>query len=137
MEKIQYQGKLLAIIWRNGDWSSGLNFPTPNDWFIQVGCWQYSNGKRLVDHQHKHYERIVSQTQEMVFVKQGSMKVFIYNSEKKLVDEIILESGDMAIMGDCGHGYEILKDETQVLEAKTGPFIDVTTDKEALFIEDE
>jgi len=133
MEKIQDNGKLLAIVWRSDDWKSGLNFPTPDDWFIQIGCWQYSNGKRLVDHRHKHYERIVSQTQEMVFVKQGRMRVFVYNSNKSLVGSFILEDGDMAILGDCGHGYEILQDDTQVLEAKTGPFIDVDTDKEPLF----
>lgn len=133
MEKIQYKDRLLAIVWRCDDWVSGLHFPTPDDWFIQVGCWQYSSGKRLADHCHKNYERMVSQTQEMVFVKQGRMRVFIYNKDKSLVENIILEKGDMAIIGDCGHGYEILEEDTQVLEAKTGPFIDVDTDKEPLF----
>ena len=28
-----------------------------------------------------------------------------------------------------GHGYEILEDNTQIIEAKNGPFIDVETDK--------
>ena len=133
MEKIQDKDKLLAIIWRNDDWKSGLNFPTPDDWFIQVGCWQYPDGKRLAVHRHKQYDRTVSQTQEMAFVKCGRMKVFIYNTSKVLIDEITLYKGDMVIMGDCGHGYQILEDDTQILEAKTGPFIDVDTDKEPLF----
>ena len=28
-----------------------------------------------------------------------------------------------------GHGYEILEDDTEVIEAKNGPFTDVNTDK--------
>jgi hypothetical protein len=132
MQKIKDGERLLAIVWRESDWTPGLHFPTPDEMFIQVGCWEYPAGKELAAHRHKIYERTVTQTQEMVFVKRGRMKVLVYDADKKLVDEVILETGDFCVLGDCGHGYEILEDGTQILESKNGPFIDVSTDKENL-----
>ena len=66
----------------------------------------------------------------MVFVKFGSMKVTIFDSNDRIVTVFILNTGDYAVMGDCGHGYEILSDDTQILEAKTGPFVGVEADKQ-------
>lgn len=132
MKEIRDGDKLLAIVWRDSDWRDGLHFPTPEDLFIQVGCWQYPAGKALRAHRHKKYDRPVTQTQEMVFVKRGRMKVLVYDADKALVDDVVLETGDICILGDCGHGYEILEDGTQILESKNGPFIDVDTDKEDL-----
>ncbi len=132
MEKIIRDGRLLAVVWRDSDWAPGLQFCTPDELFIQVGCWQYPHGKQLAAHRHKIYERTVTQTQEMVYVKRGRLKVQIFDADKGLVEEVVLEAGDTAVLADCGHGYEVLADGTQVLEAKNGPFIDVETDKEQL-----
>ena len=37
--------------------------------------------------------------------------------------------GDLAVFGFGGHGYEILEDDTQIIESKNGPFISVDKDK--------
>jgi len=132
MEKIEKDGRLLAIIWRDSDWTSGLSFPTPDNLFIQAGCWQYPAGKSLAAHRHKIYPRDVSQTQEMVYVKRGRMRVDIYAEGREPLEQFVLEQGDFAVLADCGHGYEILEGDTQVLEVKNGPFIDVATDKEMI-----
>jgi len=132
MDEIRDGDRLLAVVWRDSDWLPGLHFCTPDELFIQVGCWQYPEGKQLAAHRHKIYQRDVTQTQEMVYVKRGRMKVRVYGANAELVAEPVLETGDMAILADCGHGYEILEDDTQILEAKNGPFIDVETDKEQL-----
>ena len=132
MEEIRSGDKLLAIVWRDKDWGPGLHFCTPDDLFIQAGCWQYPSGKELAAHRHKIYQREVLQTQEMVYVKRGRMKVRVFDADKQLVEEPILEAGDFAVLADCGHGYEILEDDTQILEVKNGPFVDVGTDKEPL-----
>lgn len=129
MEEIKKDGKLLAVVWRDSDWSDGLAFPTPDDFTLQVGNWQYPEGKKLAAHRHIENVRSVSQTHEMVFVKSGRLKVSVFDSNNDLVTAVDLEAGDYAVMGDCGHGYEILEDKTQVLEAKTGPFVGVEADK--------
>ena len=132
MEKIENNGRLLAIIWRDSDWTPGLNFPTPDDLFIQAGGWQYPAGKSLAPHRHKKYSRDVQQTQESVYVKRGKMRVDLYDESNKLLRQFDLEQGDFAVLADCGHGYEILQDDTQILEIKNGPFVDVETDKEMI-----
>ena len=130
MRTIKKNEKIIAIIYRDNDWVDGLNFFTSDDMFMQVSSWQYNSGQRLADHIHKDYERIISRTQEMTYVKNGKMKVFLYDEEKKPIEEFILNKGDLAVFGYGGHGYEILEDNTQIIETKNGPFIGVENDKE-------
>jgi hypothetical protein len=130
MEMITEGNSILAIIYRDSDWVEGLNFITPNHLFLQAGSWYYQKGKKLTSHIHKEYSRTANYTQELVYVKQGSMKILLYDHGKKFKKECILYKGDLAVLVHGGHGYEILEDNTQILEAKNGPFIDVNTDKE-------
>ena len=132
MKKIEDNGAVLALVWRDSDWVDGLSFPTPDSWFVQVGLWQYPAGKKTRPHKHKHNERRVTRTQEGTFVKRGSMKVRILSETGAPVADFILKAGDFAIMAGGGHAYEILEDGTQILEFKNGPFIDVASDKEDL-----
>ena len=47
MVKIENEGQLISIIYRNEDWVKGLNFITPDEMFVQVGSWWYDKGKKL------------------------------------------------------------------------------------------
>lgn len=123
-------GRIGAYLVRSNEWPTGLNFITPNETFIQVGSWRYDKGKKLAAHVHKDYPRQAMKTQEIVFVKQGSMCVTLYNNTRQPVHEIVLETGDLLVITEAGHGYEILSDDTQILEAKNGPFVSVEKDKE-------
>jgi len=129
MLKIEHEGQIISIIYRNDDWVKGLNFITPDEMFVQVGSWWYDKGKKLASHIHNDFDRIASRTQESVYVKRGSMKVVLYTEQKEYMQEYILFKGDLAVFAYGGHGYEILEDDTQIIESKNGPFIDVETDK--------
>jgi len=129
MLKIEHEGQIISIVYRNEDWVKGLNFITPDEMFVQVGSWWYDKGKELASHIHNDFDRIASRTQESVYVKRGSMKVILYTEQKKYLQEYTLFEGDLAVFAFGGHGYQILEDDTQVIESKNGPFIDVTTDK--------
>lgn len=130
MEIIKFNEQIIAIIYRNSDWIPGLNFITPSELFLQVGSWWYQKGKKLQSHFHKNLLREANRTHEMTYVKQGSMKVTLYSDDKSIINEFILEKGDLAIYAYGGHAYEILSDDTQIIEAKNGPFISVEEDKE-------
>jgi hypothetical protein len=43
-----------------------------------------------------------------------------------------LERGDTIILLNGGHGYEILSDNTKVLEVKNGPYVGADKDRERL-----
>jgi hypothetical protein len=129
MEIIEIENKVSCIVYRDEDWKKGLNFITPDDMFIQVGSWWYDSGKVLQKHIHNDFERTATRTQESVYVRKGAMKVTLYTEAKLKFKEFILNEGELAVFGFGGHGYEILSDDTQIIETKNGPFIDVETDK--------
>jgi len=130
MKIYKHNNKILSIVYRDNDWKEGLNFITPDELFIQVGSWWYPKGKKLASHVHKDFDRNSTRTQEMTYVKRGAMKVLLFDEEKNFLEDFILLKGDLAVFAYGGHGYEILEDDTQIIESKNGPFIDVETDKD-------
>jgi hypothetical protein len=129
MQTIRHKDNIIAIIYRDDDWAEGLNFITPDNLFIQVGSWWYPKGKKLDSHIHNDFDRIAKRTQEMTYVKKGSMRVLLYDEVRNYLQDFVLKEGDLAVFAYGGHGYEILEDNTKIIESKNGPFIDVETDK--------
>ncbi len=104
------------------EWKDGLNFFSEDGDFIQVGTWQYDNGKELKAHQHNPVPRTAEWTQEAVYVKSGRMTAAIYGLQQQKLGEFQAGPGDILIMLRGGHGYSILEDGTQILEIKNGPY---------------
>ncbi len=129
MQTIERDGKINVIIYRDEDWVEGLNFITPDSMFMQVGSWWYEKGKILDKHIHNEFDRVANRTQECVYVRRGSMKVTLYNEEFEEFESFVLSEGDLAVFANGGHGYEILEDNTQIIESKNGPFTGVEKDK--------
>ena len=78
---------------------------------------------------HNDFERSAMRTQEMTYVKKGAMRVLLFDDQKNYLQDFVIKAGDLAVVAYGGHGYEILEDGTQIIEAKNGPFVDVETDK--------
>jgi len=113
----------------NSDWKEGLSFYSQDEEFIQVGTWRYDSGKELLAHIHNEVERKVYWTQEVLYIRKGSIKAKIYDLDENFVDEIIVKEGDILILLRGGHGYSILEDNTQVLEIKNGPYVGAEKDR--------
>lgn len=122
--------RLIARIIEFGDIQQGLNFYSDNDDFLQVGTWNYNAGKILDKHRHNIYERIISQTHEIVILLRGAIKVDLYDKKNNLLYEVLLDKPCFLQILDCGHGYEILEDDTRVLEVKNGPYRGPEIDRE-------
>ncbi|RMD48638.1 MAG: hypothetical protein D6832_03465 [Alphaproteobacteria bacterium] len=129
MQTIEHDGRIIAIVYRDEDWVKGLNFITPGELFIQVGSWWYDRGRKLDRHVHNDYPRTATRTQECVYVRSGAMRVDLYSEAREPIGSFELREGDLAVFAWGGHGYEILEDDTRIIETKNGPFIDVDTDK--------
>lgn len=130
MKEYTFDGKILARLIESGDWKKGLGFFSNDNEFIQVGTWFYDKGKELQNHVHNKFERTALRTYETVYMVSGSMRVNLYTLEKEFVTSFDISQGDTLILLDSGHGYEILSDDTKVLEIKNGPFMGVDIDKE-------
>ncbi len=113
-------------------WSPGLNFFSPEQDYIQVGTWGYDKDKELLAHTHNEVLREVHRTQEVLYVRQGSIRADIYNSREEKISELIVKEGDVIVLLGGGHGYHILEDETQVLEIKNGPYLGADVDRRRL-----
>lgn len=123
IERIEDAGTTFALVVRGNDREPGLHFITPDESFQQVGIWVYDKGKRLGPHRHIPQNRNVSRTHEVVYVQKGKMRASIYDEENCLLKDIILNEDDLLIAIAGGHGYEILENDTQVIEVKNGPYI--------------
>ena len=129
IKEVKYKGEILARHIPADAWADGLGFYSQDEEFIQVGSWQYNEGKELLKHIHNPVERVVVRTQEVLYIKKGSIKAQIFSLDEVLVDELIVKEWDCLILLNSGHGYEILQDNTQVLEIKNGPYLGANIDR--------
>lgn len=129
VREIKKNSTVLARHITAGVWNDGLAFFSKDSEFIQLGTWKYNKGKELLAHIHNRIERKINRTQEILFIKKGKIRANIYDLKGKLVKKIIAGSGDILVLLNCGHGYEILEDDTQVIEIKNGPYLGAEIDR--------
>ncbi len=115
-----------------GSWKDGLSFFSKDDDFIQVGTWKYGKGKELLAHIHNKVERKINRTQEVIYVVKGKIKASIYDLKGGLVKQMNVKTGDFLVLLNCGHGYKILENDTQVLEIKNGPYLGPVLDRKRI-----
>ena len=113
-------------------WGGGLQFFSEDSEYQQVGTWVYSDGKYLLPHSHNEVSREVPWTQEVLYVKQGRVRAEIFDSSDNKVAELDASGGDVLILLRGGHGYQILEENTQVLEVKNGPYVGAEADRRRL-----
>ncbi len=110
-------------------WKNGLSFFSKDQDFIQVGSWGYESGKNLLAHIHNEVKREVSWTQEVIYVKKGSITAHIFDTSEKKIADVIVKEDDVIILLRGGHGYTINENGTQVLEVKNGPYVGADLDR--------
>lgn len=126
----------LAVFIAKDDMQKGLNFYSENNDFVQVGIWGYDKSKNLPPHIHnKEVKREIDRTQEVICVIKGMVKASIFSESEKLIEEVTLRAGDVLILLNGGHGYEILTDETFVLEVKNGPYMGSDKDRRRINVQ--
>jgi len=119
---IESNDGLLAKMIPQSEWKEGSHFFSEAHDYLQVGTWRYSAGKTLGPHIHNEVQRTIHHTSEVIFVYNGSIMASVYDGQKQLVKQVVLKEGDTLILLKGGHGYEILEDDTRVLEIKNGPY---------------
>jgi|TARA_B100000287_G_C20015825_1_gene536418 hypothetical protein len=124
-------GKLLHLINRF-DEIDGRTDIAPEEQFIQAATIKFpQGGKKFRTHQHiwKPAPREQVIAQESWIVVQGSVRVFMYDTDQLFLQDEVIKKGDCSMTFEGGHTYEILEDDTIVYEYKTGPYMGVENDK--------
>ena len=121
IEHIFEDDKLLAIILRTSFQKEGIDFFTPSDFSQQLGYMNRSKGYKIRPHIHNKVERTIDYTQEVLFIKNGLVRVDFYKTDKTYYKSKILNTGDVILLSFGGHGFEMLED-SEIIEVKQGPF---------------
>ncbi|WP_316736893.1 hypothetical protein [Pedobacter aquatilis] len=121
IEKIEFQEKLLAVIIRANYKKEGIAFFTPDDFSQQLGYMNRKKGYVIDPHVHRLVERKVTLTQEVLYVKKGKVLVNFYDQDQNYLEQRIVETGDVILLADGGHGFEMLED-SEMIEVKQGPY---------------
>jgi len=128
IEKIVYNGKIVATIIRNNVNVNNTIFFTPPNYPLQLGLLIHKKGEVIKAHVHKKIKRIVTTTQEVLYFKNGKARVYFYDNKGKDIKSSILKKGDIVLFATGGHGLKMLEN-TEIIEVKQGPYFGVDEDK--------
>jgi mannose-6-phosphate isomerase-like protein (cupin superfamily) len=121
IERISNAGELMAIIVRASFSERGVSFFTPSEMSQQLAYMRHPAGKVIKPHVHNAVSREVHSTQEVLFIKKGTLRVDFYTTDHEYLDSRLLSEGDTILLVSGGHGFEIIE-EIQMLEVKQGPY---------------
>ena len=121
LEQITHNDALLAIIIYQDFTCSGVKFLTDDSATMQVGVMCHPVGHEIQPHLHIPCERRVQDTQEVLFLRKGKIRVDFYDTEKLFLESRVIGAGDTLLLVSGGHGFTVLED-LEMIEAKTGPY---------------
>jgi hypothetical protein len=123
IENIHSQdGRLLALIVSNRYDKPGISFFTSGELSQQLAYMRHPAGKIIEPHVHNPVTREVQYTQETLLIKRGKLRVDFYNQQGEYLQSRILESGDVILLVEGGHGFEVIE-ELEMFEVKQGPYL--------------
>ena len=112
----------MSIIVRAGFREPGIRFFTENTLSQQLAFMDHPTGKLISPHVHNPVRREVQFTQEVLFIRKGRLRVDFYDMEQHYLESRILGSGDVILLIQGGHGFEVLED-VEMIEVKQGPYV--------------
>tara|TARA_B100001057_G_C22622663_1_gene861205 strand:- start:162 stop:590 length:429 start_codon:yes stop_codon:yes gene_type:complete len=123
IEKIKNKKKLLSIIIRANYKSENIKFFTPRNFSQQLGYMNRPKGYEIIPHNHNKIKRKILTTDETLIIKSGRVRIDFYDEKKKYLMSKILNKGDVILLVNGGHGFEMLE-KTEIIEVKQGPYLD-------------
>ncbi|MDJ0927411.1 MAG: hypothetical protein QNJ73_07135 [Gammaproteobacteria bacterium] len=122
IEQIKHGDTNLAIIVSHRFNEAGIHFFTPDDLSQQLAYMHHPTGKLIAPHVHNPVPRQVHYTQEVLVIRRGRLRVDFYDEGQNYLQSRILEAGDVILLIEGGHGFEVL-DEVEMFEVKQGPYV--------------
>lgn len=121
VKTIVHDGCTLAIIVSSEFQEPGIHFFTPSNLSQQLAYMQHPTGKIIEPHVHNRVTREVHYTQEVLIIRKGKLRVDFYDRKQTYLESRMLIAGDIIMLIDGGHGFEVIEDVTMI-EVKQGPF---------------
>ena len=128
VERVEHQGKVIALIVNGQFEQEGVNFFTGGDNPLQLGVINRRAGETIQPHIHRNQELSVKGIQEVLHIDRGRVAVDFYTEDGDSIGNRTLNRGDTILLMGCGHGLRILED-SRVIEVKQGPYDEANTTK--------
>lgn len=122
MEHIFNGDELLAIIIRAEYDKYGVDFITSEELSMQLAYMHHPKDHVIVPHCHLSTQRVIVDTKEVLWIKEGKLQVDFYDKEKNVVKTAIVKMGDVIFLNNNCHGFKVLE-EVKMVEVKQGPFL--------------
>ena len=119
--EIKNNDQLLAVIISAKFNEPGIHFCTPDDFSQQLAFMRHPSGKVILPHVHNPVKREVHYTKEVLFIRKGKLRVDFYDEDKNYLESRVLETGDVIMLSNGGHGFEVIE-EVEMIEVKQGPY---------------
>ena len=119
--RITHNERLLAVIIKNEFCEPGISFFTPDEFSQQLAFMKHPSGKRIDAHVHNEVIRQVHFTQEVLIIRKGKLRVDFFSDKRIYVGSHILKTGDVILLSEGGHGFEVMED-VEMIEVKQGPY---------------
>ena len=122
-EIVKYKKKLLAIIYdeKNYNKKKGVIFPSLGFLSLQIGFMTHMKNHLIKPHTHINHLRKISKTAEVLFVRDGILRVDFYSRGKKYLFSKILKKNNIIILLEDSHGFKVIK-KCFIIEIKQGPY---------------
>jgi mannose-6-phosphate isomerase-like protein (cupin superfamily) len=122
IEEFRHDGVLYALIIRRDFHRPGVHFVTPGDFSQQLAYMARPAGELIQPHYHRDVQRDVHRTQEVLLLRKGRLRVDFYRAGEERIGSRVLEAGDVILLSEGGHGFEVLED-CEMFEVKQGPYL--------------
>lgn len=121
IENISHDGRPIAIIVSKNYHQDGISFFTDESMPLQLGYMSHPVGHEIVPHVHHPIERETHDTYEVLFVKNGSIRIDFFSYDQAYLESRELSAGDLILLVGAGHGITVLE-PTTLIEVKNGPY---------------
>ncbi len=121
LEQVEFDSQIYAVIIRTAYVAEGIKFFTDDNSSQQLGYMNRKKGYQIQPHVHNAVLREVTLTQEVLFIKNGKVRVDFYSQQMEYKMSKILDKGDVILLANGGHGFEIIED-AEIIEVKQGPY---------------
>ena len=122
MKEIVFFENLYAIIISNSFNKDGITFFTQDESSQQLAYMKHPKGKVIEPHFHNSIKRIIYDTQEVLYIKKGTLKVDFYDNNKNVLGSEFLNEGDLIMLIQGCHGFSVVED-LEMIEIKQGPYL--------------
>ena len=125
IQKITHNSQLLALIVTHKYSEDGIHFFTDDDQYHQLAFMKHPAGKSIQPHVHNSVAREVHYTEEVLFIKKGKLRVDFYTEGQDYLESRVLEAGDVILLIQGGHGFEVLEEVVQRIAAGNPDMLDL------------